>query len=92
MCWFRRSKLLAATATSFDSSMYPARKSPACPLGQHGRTRIGVPHITLWEKIAVVTNKEWLRHSVNIFGYLIPGEIKAYTTSDEGDARAWLAT
>jgi hypothetical protein len=55
-------------------------------------TKIGVAHITRWEKIAVVTNKEWLRHSVNIFGYLIPGEIKAYTTADEGDARAWIAT
>jgi hypothetical protein len=55
-------------------------------------TKVGVAHITRWEKIAVVTDKEWLRHSVNIFGYLIPGEIKAYTTADEGNARAWIAT
>jgi hypothetical protein len=25
----------------------------------------------------VVSDKEWLRHSVNIFGYLIPGGIRA---------------
>jgi hypothetical protein len=25
-----------------------------------------------------VTDKEWLRHSVDIFGYLIPGEIKGF--------------
>jgi hypothetical protein len=53
-------------------------------------TKIGMAHITKWEKIAVVTDKEWLRHSVNIFGYLIPGEIKAYTTAEEGDGRAWV--
>jgi hypothetical protein len=39
-----------------------------------------------------VTDKEWLRHSVNIFGYLIPGEIKAYSTEQEADARTWIAT
>ena len=45
-------------------------------------------HATRWEKIAVVTDKEWLRHSVNIFGYLIPGEIKAFTAAEEPDAQA----
>lgn len=54
-------------------------------------TKLGVGYITKWERIAVVTDREWLRHSVNIFGYLIPGEIKAFTTAEEGDARAWIA-
>jgi hypothetical protein len=42
--------------------------------------------------MAVVTEREWLRDSVNIFGYLIPGKIKAYTTGEEGDARAFIAS
>ena len=53
---------------------------------------MGIEHVTGWEKIAVVTDKEWIRHSVNIFGYLIPGEIKAYPAAGEGDARAWVAS
>jgi hypothetical protein len=53
--------------------------------------KVGMAHITKWEKIAVVTDKEWLRHSANIFGYLIPGEIKAYKTEEE-DARAWITS
>lgn len=44
------------------------------------------------EKIAVVTDKEWLRHSVSIFGYLIPGEIRAFPATQEGDARVWVAS
>ena len=36
-------------------------------------TKVGMEHVTRWEKIAVVTDKDWLRHSVDIFGYLIPG-------------------
>ena len=55
-------------------------------------TKVGMAHVTRWEKIAVVTDKEWLRHSVNIFGYLIPGEIRAYSTEQEADARTWIAT
>jgi hypothetical protein len=53
-------------------------------------TKIGLGHVTKWEKVAVVSDHEWLRHSVNIFGYLIPGEIKAYSTAEEGAARAWV--
>jgi hypothetical protein len=33
--------------------------------------KVGMEHVTRWEKIAVVTDKERLRHSVSIFGYLI---------------------
>jgi SpoIIAA-like len=55
-----------------------------------GDTRVGFSHVTRWEKIAVVTDKDWLRHSVDIFGYLIPGEVKGFTTSELPDARAWV--
>jgi len=41
-------------------------------------------HVTRREKIAVVTDKEWLRHSVDIFGYLIPGEIRAFRPQRKG--------
>ena len=55
-------------------------------------TKVGMEHVTRWEKIAVVTDTEWLRHSVNIFGYLIPGEIKAFPAAEEAEARAWVAS
>ena len=55
-------------------------------------TKAGMEYVTRWEKVAVVTDKEWIRHSVNIFGYLIPGEIKAFPVAAEGDARAWVAS
>ena len=52
--------------------------------------KVGMTHPTRWEKIAVVTDNEWLRHSAGIFGYLIPGEIKGFRTDQEADARAWI--
>ena len=53
-------------------------------------TKVGTEHITRWEKVAVVSDKDWLRHSVVVFGYLIPGEIRAFETSEEAEARAWV--
>ncbi len=55
-------------------------------------TKVGLGHYTQWEKVAVVSDKEWLRHSVDIFGYLIPGEIKAFTPAEEAEARTWVST
>jgi hypothetical protein len=55
-----------------------------------GDTRVGFSHITRWEKIAIVSDKEWLRHAVDIFGYLMPGEVKGYTTKELSDARTWV--
>jgi hypothetical protein len=55
-------------------------------------TRVGFSHITRWEKIAVVTDKDWLRHSVDIFGYLIPGEVKAFREAEEMSARTWVTS
>jgi hypothetical protein len=54
--------------------------------------KVGMEHVTRWEKITVVTDKDWIRHFVNIFGYLIPGQIKAYPAGKEPDARAWVAS
>jgi hypothetical protein len=55
-------------------------------------TKVGLKNVTRWDKVAVVTDKDWLRHSVDMFGYLMPGEIKAFTRAEEPDARTWITT
>jgi hypothetical protein len=55
-------------------------------------TRIGFSHITRWEKIAVVTDKDWLRRSVDLFGYVMPGEVKAFAEADAASARTWVTS
>jgi hypothetical protein len=55
-------------------------------------TKVGLGHYTRWEKVAVVSDKTWLRHSVDIFGCLIPGEIKAFTSADEAEARTRVSS
>lgn len=55
-------------------------------------TKVGLGHYTRWERVAIVTNREWLRHSVDIFGHLIPGEVKAFTNKEEAEARTWVSS
>jgi hypothetical protein len=55
-------------------------------------TKVGLGHYTKWERVAVCTDKEWLRHSVDILGYLIPGEVKAFPMAEIAEARAWLSS
>jgi hypothetical protein len=52
--------------------------------------KLGLGHIGRWERIAVVAREAWVRHAVNAFGYLIPGEVKVFDLADEADASAWV--
>jgi hypothetical protein len=53
--------------------------------------KLGVGHLTRWEKVAVVTDVEWIRHAVNAFRFLMPGEIRVFPDSQRAEARAWVA-
>jgi hypothetical protein len=54
--------------------------------------KLGLGHITRWERIAVVAREAWVRHAINVFGYLIPGEVKVFDLADEADAAAWITS
>jgi hypothetical protein len=52
--------------------------------------RMGVGHLASFERIAVVTDTDWVRHAVQLFGPLIPGEVRVFPVSGASDARAWI--
>jgi hypothetical protein len=53
--------------------------------------RLGVAHPRSWERIAVVTDVEWLRHLVRAFGWAVPGDVELFGASQVADAVAWAA-
>jgi hypothetical protein len=53
--------------------------------------KTGVEHLTRWERIAVVTDVDWIRHTMRIFSFLMPGEMKVFPTSEIATARDWIA-
>ena len=43
-------------------------------------------------RFAVVSDTDWVRRAIALFGWLVPGEIRMFTTIQRADAETWLAT
>jgi hypothetical protein len=54
--------------------------------------KVGLGDTPAWERIAVVSDKDWLRHTLKAFGWMVPGEVRVFG-EDELDAAAdWAAS
>jgi phosphoserine phosphatase len=49
-------------------------------------------HLTRWERVAVVTDVEWIKQTMRFFSFLMPGAMKVFATSEATQARAWIIT
>jgi SpoIIAA-like len=52
--------------------------------------KVGMAHPSRWERIAVVTDIDWIRHTVRLFGFLIPATVRLYPLSEADKARTWI--
>jgi hypothetical protein len=50
---------------------------------------VGLKYRTSWDRLAVVTDKDWLRHAVAAFGWVSPGELRVFEPAQLEDAKAW---
>ncbi len=60
------------------------------PAAKWDDLRLGVDQLPHWERVAVVTDVGWVRHTVKALRFLIGSEIRVYTTSQAGDGLAWI--
>ena len=54
--------------------------------------KLGLGHLRSWERIAVVSDEDWLRRAIGGLGWLMPGEIRVFKLDDLDDAREWVAS
>lgn len=54
--------------------------------------KLGVGELKAWEKVAFVSDKEWLKHMVKAFALMIPGDVRVFELDEIDDAKAWAAT
>lgn len=52
--------------------------------------KVGVGHWLRWERIAVVTDVEWIRPSVRAFSFLMPGAVMVFALADADKVREWI--
>lgn len=54
-------------------------------------TKVGMGHFLRWERIAMVTDVEWIRLSLTAFGFLMPAQVKVFALAEAEKAREWIA-
>jgi SpoIIAA-like len=50
-----------------------------------------VEHLTHWERIALVTDIDWMVQLTALFGWMTPGELKHFPLAERQAAIAWAA-
>lgn len=53
--------------------------------------KIGFQHLRSWKRIALITDIEWMTYATMLFGWMTPGEVKAFGLAARDDAIAWVA-
>ena len=48
-------------------------------------------HITAIEKVAVVSDVDWINDTIKIFKLVIPIEVKLFSYKELGKAKAWIS-
>ncbi len=52
--------------------------------------RVGMEHLSRWERMAVVTDVEWIRLAINAFRFLLPGKLRVFPVGEIDEARRWI--
>jgi stage II sporulation SpoAA-like protein len=53
--------------------------------------KLGLGHLKGWDKIAVVSDADWLENSIKAFGWMMPGEVRVFDDDEVDEAKHWLA-
>jgi hypothetical protein len=50
-----------------------------------------LPHHSAFKRIAVVSDKAWVGHTLHALSWMIPGELAMFTLDELGKAKEWAA-
>jgi len=53
--------------------------------------KVGLQHLTAWERVALVTDVGWVSVAVKAFGFVIPGHVRVFSNSKLAEAKQWLS-
>ena len=52
--------------------------------------QVGTEYLSRWERIAVVTDVDWIRHTIRVFSFLMPGVVRIFPVNEQRQAREWI--
>ncbi len=53
--------------------------------------KLALHHVSAWERTAIVSDVEWVRHMSGAFGWMVPGQMRAFPLVQREDAVRWVA-
>ncbi len=53
--------------------------------------KVGIQHLTAFEKIAVVSDVDWMNNAVEIFKFIVPYPVRTYKNEELPEAKAWIS-
>ena len=55
-------------------------------------TLVGTKDFSKWERIAVVSDTDWVHNTVQAFAWAVPARIRTFPTAERDAAVAWLTS
>lgn len=52
--------------------------------------KLGLKHLAGWEKMAVVSDVDWIRTALKVFGIAIPGHVRVFHDRELEEAKRWI--
>ena len=52
--------------------------------------KIGIEHLTRWERVAVVTDVDWIRLATSAFRFMMPGKVRVFPVAQATEAKDWI--
>lgn len=52
--------------------------------------KVGMEHLFRWDRLAVVTDVEWIRSMFKAFSFVIPCEARVFQLEEAANARTWI--
>lgn len=53
-------------------------------------TKLWAGNLRAWNRIAIVSDADWLEGAVKAFGWMMPGKVRVFDDDAVDDAKAWL--
>jgi hypothetical protein len=54
-------------------------------------TKLGLKHLSGWERMAIATDVEWIRVALRVFGLAIPGHVRVFHNNELAEAKRWVS-
>lgn len=53
--------------------------------------KLGMRHLSGWDRVALVTDVPWLRMTATAMGFVVPAEFRLFAQADLDEAREWIS-